>query len=172
MAIVKSARRLPRLAFPAFSASTLPGLPGLSAFEDAENRMSRLMERMLNEPFAVGSAEAIGWIPAMEIVETKDEVTLTAELAGMDRKDVDVSIDDGVLTVRGEKLEEREENEADKKVHLYERSYGSFQRSFALPTTVDGSKITAAYDKGVLKVHMPKSADGKPKGRKVDIKSV
>jgi HSP20 family protein len=132
---------------------------------------NRNVERAFDEPFAVAGAESIGWMPAMEIVETPKELTVTAELAGIDPKDIDVSVDDGVLTVRGEKSEERTEDGTDKKVYLYERNYGCFQRAFALPTTVDGSKITAEVDKGVLKVHLPKSDGAQPKGRKIAIKS-
>jgi len=111
-------------------------------------------------------------MPATEIIETAEELTLTAELPGMDQKDIDVSVGEGVLTFRGEKLEEKKEVEADKKVYLFERNYGSFERSFALPSTVDIAKITAAFDKGVLTIHLPKTLEAKAKGRKVEIKTV
>lgn len=166
MALVKFTRRQPRISFPAMAGSA-----AFPMFEDVENRMSRYFERMLNEPFGSGSPEMIDWIPATDIVETAGELTLTAELPGMDQKDIDVSIEDGVLMIRGEKSEERKEGEEGKKVYLYERTYGSFQRSFTLPSTVDGSMITAEFEKGVLEVHMPKTAEAKPKGRKVEIKS-
>lgn len=168
MAVVKFVRREPRAASPGFSGSALPMFATL---DGAEQRMSRFIDRVLNEPLSGVSAEAIGWMPAMDIVETANELTVTAELAGIDPKDIDVSIEDGVLTVSGEKLEERTKDEAEKKVYLYERSYGSFQRSFAFPTTVDGSKITAEVDKGVLKIHLPKSDGAQSKGRKIEIKS-
>jgi HSP20 family protein len=167
MAIVKLTRRPPRISFPEFVGSaTFP------AFDDVENRMTRFMDRFVNEPFANGFTEALGWMPATDIVETKDELMLTAELPGMDQKDIDVSLDDGILNIRGEKLEEKKEGEEGKKVFLYERNYGSFQRSFTLPSMVDGSKVTAEFETGVLKVHMPKSAEAKPKGRKVEIKTL
>ncbi len=88
----------------------------------------------------------------------------------MDQKDIDISIEDGMVTIRGEKTEERKE-ESDKKVYLYERSYGSFQRSFALPAGIDSSKVSAEFGKGVLKIHVAKDGEAKPKGRKVEIKS-
>jgi HSP20 family protein len=88
----------------------------------------------------------------------------------MDEKDIDVAVEDGILTVRGQKTEERKEEE-DKKVYLYERNYGSFERSFALPSTIDPGKVTAEFTKGVLKVHLMKDAVSKPKGRKVEIKT-
>jgi HSP20 family protein len=169
MALVRLQRRAPRSLFPGFAAST--AFPSLPSFEDVENRMSRFIERALNEPFSATFAEPIGWAPAIDLVETPKEFTLTAELPGMDLKDVDVSVEDGVMTLRGEKMEERKE-EDDRKVYLYERSYGAFQRSFALPAGVDASKVSAEFQKGVLKVHIPKDGEAVPKGRKIEIKSV
>jgi HSP20 family protein len=89
----------------------------------------------------------------------------------MELKDITVNVEDGVLTISGEKIEEKKEEE-DKKVYLYERCYGSFQRTFSLPTGVDASKVNAEFSKGVLRVHIPKNAEVKPAGRKVEIKSV
>ena len=167
MALVTFTRRQPRTALTRFG--TAPGFP---TFDDVENRFNHFIERAFGEPYTAGVLpESIGWIPAMDIVETPQELTLAAELPGVEEKDLDVSVEDGVLTVRGEKTEERKE-EDDKKVYLYERNYGSFQRSFALPANIDGSKISAEFAKGVLKVHIPKNGNGKPKGRKVEIKSV
>ncbi len=98
-----------------------------------------------------------------------NELLLTAELPGIDRKDIDISVDDGVLTLRGEKIEEKKEADEEKKYHLFERNYGTFQRSFTLPTGVDPNKISAEFDKGVLKVHLPKTAEAKVKGRKIEV---
>jgi HSP20 family protein len=165
MALVKFQRRPARIAFPDFGGAVLPG------FEEAENRMNRFIDRVFNEPFAtLALPETFGWLPAMDVAENAKELTLSAELPGMDQKDVDVSVEDGVLTIKGEKLEERKEDE-DKKSYLVERSYGTFHRSFALPPIVNGDKVTAEFDKGVLKVHLPKDAEAKPKGRKVEIKT-
>lgn len=168
MAITKLARRPPRVAFPAFT----PGI-GLSTFEDVEDRMNRFIERVMgNEPFTgTVMPETLGWIPAMDIVETPQELTITAELPGMDLKDIDVSVEEGVLTIRGEKVDERKEEE-DKKVYLYERTFGSFNRSFALTPGIDPAKVTAEFAKGILKVHLPKTGEAKPKGRKIEVKTV
>jgi HSP20 family protein len=168
MALVRFTRRQPRIGFPGFAApSTLP------TYDDVENRFNRFFDRALTDPFNMDSfPQTLGWVPATEIIETPEELILTAELPGMDQKNIDVSIEDGVLTLRGEKLEEKKETEGDKKVYLFERSYGSFERSFALPSVVDSVKISAAFDKGVLKIHMPKTIEGKAKGRKVEVKSV
>jgi HSP20 family protein len=160
------------------SAATFPAMP---AFEEFENRMNRFIERAFADSFADSFAapavqQAIDWIPPMSIVETDKEFTLTAELPGLDQKDVDVSVEDGLVTIKGEKIQEREEkkepDDAQKKVYLYERSYGSFYRSFALPPTVDAAKVHAVFAKGILKVHLPKSAEAKPNGRKIEVKSV
>jgi len=167
MALVRFTRRQPRINFPGLS-----GAPTFPLLDDVENRMGRFIERAFNEPFGGGLLpEPMGWVPAMDIVETAKELTLTAELPGIDQKDVDVSIEDGLLTIRGEKAEERKEGEDDKKFYLYERTFGSFQRSFALPPMIDVANVTGAFENGVLKLHMPKTADVKPKGRKIDIKT-
>jgi HSP20 family protein len=166
MALVRLNRRSPRITFTPFSGATT-SMPTLA---DMENRLGGFIDRMFSEPFGSSFApESIAWLPAMDIVETPNEYILSAELPGVEQKNVDVSIDDGVLMIRGEKMEERKE-EQDKKVYLYERSFGSFERAFALPPIVDVGKIAAEFDKGVLKVHMPKGAEVKPKGRKIDIK--
>jgi HSP20 family protein len=169
MSLVRFTRRQPRIAFPGFS-NTTP-FPAFLGFDDVENRVNRFIERMFNEPIAgMSPPESIGWVPAMDIVETPKEITLTAKLPGIDQKDIDVSVENGVLTVRGEKSEERKDEE-EKKIYLFERSYGSFQRAFALPNGVDGSTISAEFDKGVLWVHVPKNGPATPKGQKIEIKS-
>jgi HSP20 family protein len=119
------------------------------------------------EPFAL--PETIGWFPPVEVTESAIELTLTAELPGLDRQDVHVDLEGDVLTLRGEKQEERTEEGREKQYHLVERSYGFFQRSFTLPASVDRDRITAEYDKGVLTLRMPKRADATPRGRQIEI---
>jgi HSP20 family protein len=157
--MVRFTRRPSRLAFQPFA-----GFPG---FEDIENRMQKMMENALTETDA--SPAAIGWVPAMEITETPSEMIVSAELPGIEKKDVDISVDDDLLTISGEKAEEKTTD--DKKFHLWERSYGSFRRSFSLPRGVDASKINAEFKNGVLKVHMPKTTEAQAKGRKIEILS-
>jgi HSP20 family protein len=170
MALVRFTRRQPRIGFPIPS---FTGFAGMPTFEDVENRMRKFVEGTMNMPFeAELLPQMVGWIPPTEISETDQELLLTSELPGMDRKDIDINVEDGVLTVRGEKKEElkKEEGEAnEKKYYLVERNYGSFERSFALPTLVDANKISAEFDKGVLKVHLPKTAEAKVKGRKIEV---
>ena len=173
MALVRFTRRQPRIAFQALPGT--PTFPSLPAFEEIENRMNRFMERAFGEPFSSTLLpEAIGWVPAVEIAETEKELILTAELPGIDQKDVDIALEDGMLTIRGEKTEEKEEKKEgaeEKKFYLYERNYGAFSRSFALPPNVDATKIEAEFKKGVLTVHLPKTVETKPNGRKVEIKT-
>jgi HSP20 family protein len=92
--------------------------------------------------------------PTMDVTETEKEYEVTAELPGMEEKDVDITLTDGVLTVRGEKKADHEEKGKD--YHMVERSYGSFARSLQLPAGVDPNAIKARLDKGVLKVSIPK----------------
>jgi HSP20 family protein len=94
--------------------------------------------------------------PAVDVAERETEYEITAELPGLDEKDIEVKLANGTLTIRGEKKEEREEKRKD--YHLSERRYGSFTRSFSVPEGVDAEKIEAGFSKGVLTVKLPKSA--------------
>jgi HSP20 family protein len=105
--------------------------------------------------------------PSIDVRENGKEIIIEAELPGLEEKDVDLSFRDGVITIKGEKRSEREEKKDD--YHLTERSYGSFQRSFRLPDTVEVDKATANFDKGVLKVTLPKSAEAVKSEKKIPI---
>ena len=105
----------------------------------------------------------------MDIAESDKAFEVTAELPGIDDKDVDVSVAEGVLTIKGEKKAEQEET--GKNYHRIERSYGSFQRSLALPPTVDVNAIEATFKKGVLTVTLPKTAQAVEKAKKIQIKA-
>jgi HSP20 family protein len=107
--------------------------------------------------------------PAMDLVERNGEYEVQAELPGLNLGDIDVKISEGVLTIKGEKSEEHVEDDED--YHLRERSYGQFQRSFRLPNGVDTDKVEARFDKGVLHVKLPKSAEAKGKERKIEVKA-
>jgi HSP20 family protein len=107
------------------------------------------------------------WLPAVDEVETPEEVVIKAELPGIDEKDISVSLSGDTLTIHGEKRSEKEQK--DKHFHRVERSYGKFERRLPIPASVDPEKITADYTKGVLEVHLPKTADGQP--RKIDVKA-
>lgn len=101
--------------------------------------------------------------------ETRDELVLTAELPGLREADVDIEPENSVLTIQGRKEETREEGQEEQRSHLWERSYGSFQRSFTLPRTVLADKISATFQDGVLHVRVPKAPESK--GRKIEIRS-
>jgi len=101
-------------------------------------------------------------MPTVDICETDHELTFVVELPGMKAEDVDVSALDGVLTIQGERLDERTAGQ-EERYHLVERNYGSFVRRFQLPPGLDGEKILADVENGVLRVHVPKSAVSKPK---------
>ena len=107
--------------------------------------------------------------PAVDVGEDEKAYTVTAELPGIEEKDLDVTVTGDVLVLKGEKKQEKEEK--NKNYYLSERSYGSFQRSFALPDGVDRSKISAAFSKGVLTVTLPKSVDSQKPQKKIEIKA-
>ncbi len=102
-----------------------------------------------------------------DVSESDDALEVSAELPGLDEKDIEVSLENGLLTVKGEKKAESEQK--GKNYHVTERRYGSFRRSFHLPDTVDEDKVQAKFDKGVLRVILPKVAEAKRKARKISI---
>ena len=107
------------------------------------------------------------WAPSVDVAETDNEVVVTAELPGVEQDDVDITITDDVLTLKGEKKEEKEVKE--KNYHRIERSYGSFQRSVSLPAGVQADKAKATYKDGVLHITVPKTEEAKPKQIKIDV---
>ncbi|SME97017.1 heat shock protein Hsp20 [Tistlia consotensis] len=120
------------------------------------------------QPLEMASASRAMIAPRIDVRESDGTVEISAELPGMADKDVKVTVHEGVLTIEGEKKEESESREAD--VWLSERHYGSFRRSFSLPDTLDAEKVAARFDKGVLKVTLPKKAGGaKPQPRSIPI---
>ena len=107
------------------------------------------------------------WAPAVDIQETDKEYVVKADLPEVKKDDVKVEFEDGVLTVEGERKQEKEEK--GKKFHKIERSYGKFVRRFELPTEVDATKLSAEFKEGVLNVHLPKSPNGKSKAIAVKV---
>ncbi|MBI1774008.1 MAG: Hsp20/alpha crystallin family protein [Proteobacteria bacterium] len=132
------------------------------------------MNRMFNDAFrgyvaypGNGGADALA--PSIDVKETDAAFEIEAELPGVDEKDIEVSFQNDVLTIKGEKKLEKEESK--KGYHMSERSYGAFRRSFELPSGIDGSKVTAAYTKGVLKVTLPKAPQAPASVKKIAIKA-
>jgi HSP20 family protein len=120
------------------------------------------------EPFRRSEA-VFGAVPAVDVTETDKAYEITAELPGMDEKNVEVKFADGVLTIKGEKQEEKEEKKKD--YYLSERNFGSFQRAFQVPDGVDADKIEANFKKGVLTVTLPKSAEVQKTAKKIAVKA-
>ncbi|MBM4103943.1 MAG: Hsp20/alpha crystallin family protein [Planctomycetes bacterium] len=138
-----------------------------------QSRMNRLFEDFFGdwglEPLGGPAQLEREFLPSIDVAQTDKEITVTAELAGMDQKDIELTLDDDILTIRGEKKQQNEHTDA-KSFHR-ECSYGSFVRSIQLPVQVEQGKIKAEFKKGVLTVHLPKSATETPRAKKIDIQS-
>ncbi|HZS60699.1 MAG TPA: Hsp20/alpha crystallin family protein [Gemmatimonadaceae bacterium] len=131
--------------------------------------LRREIDRLFDDAFGGQAGRDGGWAPAVDVKEDAKELTLTVELPGVASKDVEITHDNGVLTVRGEKKETRKENDQETRYHIGERTYGTFVRSFQMPKGLDESKIEAQYDNGVLTIRVPKAALPQPK--KIEIKN-
>lgn len=128
-----------------------------------QNRLNRLIGDSVQ---AFSGPEGVGsWVPPVDVVEEPERLVFRAEIPGVAKEDIDIKLENGTLTLRGEKKMEREvEGET---AHRVERFYGSFTRSFALPATIDAGKIQARYKDGVLELVLPKAEVAKP--RKIEI---
>ena len=111
--------------------------------------------------------EARGWSPAVDMIDRKDEIVLRADLPGLDQKDIQVDVENGMLTIRGTRQQEREAKEED--YYCCERWAGSFSRTMALPPGTDQDKIKATFKNGVLEVHVPKSPQAV--GRSIEVRA-
>ena len=129
-------------------------------FNALPRRLGKFFEKDF-EPYMSTTA----WNPSVDIFENDDAIVVKAELPGMNAKDIDVRLEDNVLTLKGERHFEKETKEEN--YHRVEREYGSFSRSFALPTAVNGDKVTAEYKDGILKLVLPKKEETKPKSIKI-----
>jgi HSP20 family protein len=129
------------------------------------------INRVFREAYApAGQDEALttsSFAPAVDVYEDEHNVTLKIEVPGIDEKDISVNLENNTLTVHGERKIEKDEKEEN--YRRVERQYGSFTRTFTLPTTVDSEKVSANYDKGVLKITLPKKAEARPKQIKVNV---
>ncbi len=143
----------------------------MDPFRDIATMQDR-MNRAFGDFFERGSGRGEGlatgaWMPPVDIYETKDAVCVRVELPGVEKDAVSVEVKEGVLTLRGERKLDREVKEED--YHRIERSYGIFHRSFSLPSSVDGEKVTAGMKDGVLEVNLPKK--DRAKAKKIEIKA-
>jgi len=129
--------------------------PTFRLFQDAVNRL--LAEPQSSRP----------WAPAVDILETENELLLKADLPGVDMKNIDIRVENGTLTIKGERKYDGERN--GRGYHRMERVYGAFARSFALPDTVETDKVTADYKDGVLTITVPKKEMAKPRSVKIEV---
>ncbi len=136
--------------------------------EDMSERLNRVFARPALRTTGKETLTVVDWIPMVDISETEGEYLIKAELPEVKKEDVKVTVEDGVLTLQGERRQEKEEK--GKKYHRVERSYGSFIRSFTLPESVDEGGVKAEYKDGVLNLHLPKTEKVKPKA--IDVKVV
>lgn len=146
--------------------------PGRDPMLDLLYNLERRMGRVFNEPLAglewkLGDVSTAAWTPVVDIFEEPESVRIVAEVPGVKPEDVKISVEGNLLTIEGTK-EQVAEQKAEK-VHRYERTYGSFERSFTLPGTVDPEHIKATYDVGVLTLVLPKVEKAKPRLIKVEV---
>lgn len=151
--------------------SYLPSLFGRD--NDGLGSLFREIERTFDDfsrrPFAtLGTAGDVFRGPKIDVSEGKDAIDVKAELPGVEEKDIDITLVDDVLTIRGEKKDER--SDKDKDWHMVERSYGAFSRTIQLPAEPDSTKVEAKFSNGVLHIHLPKSAEVAKKEKKIEIR--
>lgn len=130
------------------------------------------INRVFRESYSGGQDESLttsSFAPAVDVYEDEHKVSLKIEVPGIEEKDLDIRVENNTLSVHGERKIEKEEKEEN--YRRVERQYGSFTRTFNLPQTVDTDKVSANYDKGVLKITLPKKAEAKPKQIKVSVGS-
>jgi len=123
-----------------------------------KQEMDRLVDRFFEPRLEEFSALA-GWVPKLDVSETKDAIVVKAETAGVDQKDIQISLQEQLLTIKGEKRQEKDEK--DEQYHRMERSYGSFTRSVRLPVPVDAGKVSASFKNGLLTITLPKTPAAK-----------
>ena len=142
------------------------GLMPWTGFGSLKQDMDRLFDRMAANKW--DDFPTLGdWCPSMDISETKDNLLVKVEVPGMDQKDIRISLQENLLTITGEKRQEKEEK--DERYHRVERSYGVFTRGLRLPVAVDGSRVAATFKNGLLTVTLPKTPAAK--GTTIPIKS-
>ena len=132
----------------------------LREFSTLQNEMNRLFNTVFDAP-APAHGVARRWMPAMDLVETKDHFVVRADLPGLTEGDISIELEDNVLTLSGERKAEHEDRQEG--YYRVERAFGSFSRSLTLPRGVDADAVSATFDKGVLEVRIPKPEERKPR---------
>ena len=131
-----------------------------------QSHLNRIIDGFFGDRWADGGTEMTAWQPTVDVEETKDAFVMKADLPGMNKQDIQISVEDNRLTIRGERKSEVQKDAQN--FHRVERTYGSFCRSFTLPATVVSEKVEATYKDGVLEVSVPKAEEVKP--RQISIK--
>jgi HSP20 family protein len=148
--------------------SNLPRSDG-NVFGSLQREVDRLFDEFARGFGPLSTLSRPNLMPSIDVAETDKEIEITAELPGLERKDVEISLEDDVLTIRGEKkIEKNEKDDKDKNYHLTERSYGVFYRMLQLPPGIDPSTVQATMSNGVLKIKIPKPAHSEAK--KIEVK--
>jgi HSP20 family protein len=142
--------------------------PDFSSFSPLSREMSRLLEEFSRSLGGVGALTTAGLSPSIDVTEADKEIEITAELPGLERQDVEISLEDNVLTIRGEKKMPAHTDDRNKNYHITERSYGIFYRAFQLPVGIDPASVEATISNGVLKIKIPKPAHTDAK--KIEVK--
>lgn len=142
---------------------------GGDPFASLHRELSRVLDDVWPSGAPANLMSAASTSLRLDVKEDEKSFYVIADLPGMSEKDVDVTFQDGVLTIRGEKKVERDEKKDT--WHIVERSYGSFARQLSLPTNIDADKIDAKFDKGVLSISLPKVPDEQTKAKKIEVKS-
>jgi HSP20 family protein len=145
--------------------SNLPWSPGRRRRRGMMEPFGGMLDPFRGAPFGWGAG-----MPAVDVLDKEKEIQIRAELPGMDEDDIEIRLSDRLLTIQGEKKEEREEGEKEGSYYLTERRYGSFQRSFPIPDGIDTDKVDAAFKKGVLTVTLPKTKEALAKVKKIEVK--
>jgi HSP20 family protein len=141
----------------------------VSELNTIQNEMNRLFNTFFNESTPTGRGAQARWLPAMDLIETGDHYVLRADLPGLSDEDVNVELEDNVLTISGERKIEREQEQAG--YHRLERAFGAFSRSLTLPDGVDADGVEAHFDRGVLEVRIAKPEQKKPRRVQINLGS-
>ncbi|MBM3554998.1 MAG: Hsp20/alpha crystallin family protein [Alphaproteobacteria bacterium] len=156
-----------------FTTRNTPANRAADPFDALQRRVNSVFDDMWGGGFGLPAFKdtvvAFGHVPSLDVTETDKAYVVSAELPGMDEKDVEVILDKDRLTIKGEKKQESEKKEAD--FHVTERSYGAFQRAVLLPPTADTDKAAATFAKGVLTVTVPKKPEAQVQAKKIEVKA-
>ncbi len=139
-----------------------------TAFPAVYTDMARLLDSFLGEGRGATGLQKFDWAPRVDVEEFDDRLEITAEIPGMEKDNINIEVQEGILTIRGERKFENDKKE--KNYHICERRYGTFARSFALPENVKEEDVEAEYKDGVLKLTVPKTEPVKPKEIKIKVK--